>query len=72
MIAGTRVTEGDAPIRVEPVRATHHASRASGNRPSTSLDQGGMRTGTTDPREQDRTVTLEGAKHRTIYYEVTF
>ena len=70
MIAGTRVSQGDGPIMVEPVVAelTFKADR----RPTVHvLDQAGRRTGQTVPA-RDGTVSLDGAKHQTIYYEVTF
>ena len=70
MVAGTRVSEGEAPLRVEPVRAT--LAFTNGRQPRVYvLDHNGQRTGQEVP-VRGGVVELDGAKHRTIYYEAVF
>ncbi len=69
-IGSKKITDGSAPIKMEPVRATIRLSR-SGTATVHVLDHDGKRTGQTIP-VQNGTFTLDGATTQTPYYEVVF
>ncbi|MFQ3670454.1 MAG: hypothetical protein SNJ84_03240 [Verrucomicrobiia bacterium] len=65
-----RLTNGSAPIKMEPVQATIRLQRP-GTPTVHILDHDGKRTGQTLPI-RDRSFTIDGASTQTPYYEITF
>lgn len=61
---------GEAPVRMEPVRVDL-SIRREGTPTVHVLDHDGRRTGRTVPVDAD-TLTLDGARHETIYYELEY
>jgi hypothetical protein len=61
---------GGAPVLMEPVRLTLKLRRA-GRAVVHVLDHAGRRTGRTIP-VRGREVALDGARHRTLYYEIEY
>jgi len=63
--------KGKAPIRMEPVKATIQLKR-EGSPTVHILDHDGNQTGETVEVSEEGAFTVEGAKTKAVYYEITY